>query len=274
MDYNPGALERMAKRFRKEIWRTPPVDAIVECGIEVQTFGPVQATVIAELPDIQAVNVILGAAEPAAVEGGYLAEAIEWADAREVDYCIPVTLGRPGTGAAEDWLNRSRYEQGEGWQKLIRDASLPDFPETPGIEILELEPDEGEGMSAIAAEALGLPEWAGTLFFDLPNRPSWRCYVALLEGELAACGAMMVHEGIAEFGVDATRPVARGRGCQLTLLRHRIAVAAESGCHTLFAEIGCSPECTSAIGANLRHAGFELAYCSQIWHQPRSLAIY
>jgi GNAT superfamily N-acetyltransferase len=274
LEYDPEALERIAKRFRKEIWLTPPPDAILECGIEVQGFGPLQATVIAELPEIQSVNVIFGAAEPGGVEGGHLADAIEWADNREVDYCIPVALGRPGTAAAEDWLNRSRYEQGEGWQKFVRDASPPDFPEMPSIEILELGPDEGEGMSAIAAEGLGLPEWAGTLFFDLPSREGWHCYVALLEGELSACGAMMLHEGIAEFGVDATRPVARGRGCQLALLRHRIAVASESGCHTLFTEIGCTPDSTRMVASNLRHAGFAEAHGSRSWRLPRSLAIY
>lgn len=274
MQYDQGALEQTAKRFRREIWHTPPPDAISECGIEVQSFGPLQATVIAELPDIQSVNVIFGAAEPGGVEGGHLSDAIEWADAREVDYCIPVALGRPETGAAEDWLNRSRYEQVEGWRKFVRDSSPPDLPEMPSIEILELEADEGEGMSSIAAAGLGLPDWAGTLFFDLPARKGWHCYVALLDGELSACGAMMLDDGIAELGVDATRPVARGRGCQLALLRHRIAIAAEAGCHTLFAEIGCTPESNRAIAGNLRYAGFEQAYESRSWRLPRSLAIY
>jgi GNAT superfamily N-acetyltransferase len=274
LQYDPAALERTAKRFRREIWHTPPPDAISECGIEVQSFGPLQATLIVELSDIQNVNVIFGAAEPGGVEGGHLADAIEWADAREVDYCIPVTLGRPETGAAEDWLNRSRYEQTEGWMKFVRDASPPDIPEMPSIEILQLEPDEGEGMSSIAAAGLGLPDWAGTLFFDLPSRKGWRCYVALLNGELAACGSMMVHEGIAELGIDVTRPQARGRGCQLALLRHRIAVAAGIGCHTLFAEVGCTPDTTRTIASNLEYAGFEQAYESRSWRVPRSLAIY
>lgn len=274
LGYDTEALERTAKRFRREIWHTPPPDAISECGIEVQTFGPLQATLIAELPQIDTVNVIVGAAEPGGVEEGHLADAIEWADCREVDYCVPVTLGRPETGAAEDWLNRSRYEQAEGWQKFVRDASPPDLPKMPNIEILELEPDEGEGMSSIAAAGLGLPDWAGTLFFDLPGRRGWHCYVALLDGELAACGAMMIHEGIAELGVDATRPAARGRGCQLALLRHRISVARETGCQTLFAEVGCTRDSLRAVAGNLRYAGFERACESRSWRAPRSLAIY
>lgn len=272
--YDSGVLERVAKHFRREIWHTPPLDAIAECGIEVQGFGPLQATVFAELPHHQSVNVIFGAAEPGGVEGGHLENAIEWADAREVDYCIAVASGRPGTGEAEDWLNRSRYERADAWLKFVRDGSLPDLPAMPGIEILELEPDEGEGMSAIAAEGLGLPEWAGTLFFDLPGREDWHCYVALLDGVLSSCGAMMIHEGVAELGVDATLPWARGRGCQLALLRHRVGVAAEAGCHTMFAEVGCTPEGVAASRANLLHAGFEEAYRSQNWQLERTLGVY
>ncbi|HVY97061.1 MAG TPA: GNAT family N-acetyltransferase [Solirubrobacterales bacterium] len=185
-----------------------------------------------------------------------------------------VATDRPGSAEAEAWLEQHRHERDGSWQKFVRDVSEPDLPTMPGIEVLELGMDEGEGMSAIAAEGLGLPEWAGTLFFDLPARPNWHCYVALLEGSLASCGAMMVSDGIAELGVDATLPEARGRGCQLALLRHRMTVAAELGCETLLAEVGCAGGELATVRGNLRHAGFESAYESHIWRLSRSLGIY
>lgn len=274
VDFDAGALESVAQLFRREIWRTPPADAIAECGIEVQSFGPLQATVFAELGNLESANLITGAAEPSAVVGGHLADAIEWVGSRGVDYCIGVAEGRPGRGEAEDWLNRSRYEQEGGWLTFVRDATASDLPEMPGIEILELRKGEGEGMSGIAAEGLGLPEWAGTLFFDLPSRPRWRCYVALLDGELAACGAMMVEGEIAELGVDATRPAARGRGCQLSLLRHRIEVARELGCRTLFAEVGCNVGSVAITRGNLLQASFEQGYRTLAWRLSPSLGIY
>lgn len=272
--FDAGALEAVARQFRREIWETPPDDAIAECGIAVRSFGPLQATVFDELGDLGDANVILGAAEPGAVAGGHLDDAIEWARDRDVDYCVAVAAGRPDSDAAEAWLGRNRHERDGSWQKFVRDAAPADLPTMPGIEILELRRDEGEGMSAIAAEGLGLPEWAGTLFFDLPGRPRWHCYVALLDGSLAACGAMMVVDGIAELGVDATMPTARGRGCQLALLRHRIGVAAAMGCRTLFAEVGCAGGELATIRGNLAHAGFQRAYCSSVWRPPRSLGIY
>lgn len=269
-----GALESVAQLFRREIWRTPPPDAIAECGIEVQAFGPVQATVFTELADTEGANLITGAAEPGGVAGGHLADATEWVGARGVDYRIAVAESRPGRGEAEDWLNRSRFERDGSWLTFVRDVAPSDLPRMPGIEILELAADEGEGMSAIAAEGLGLPEWAGTLFFDLPSRPRWHCYVALLDGELAACGAMMVEGEIAELGVDATRPEARGRGCQLSLLRHRIEAAAALGCKTLFAEVGCSVGTVATTRGNLLHAGFSEAYRNRVWRLSPSLGIY
>lgn len=274
MDFDAGALEAVAQLFRREIWRTPPPDAIAECGIEVQSFGPLQATVFAELGEVESANLVMGAAEPDAVSGGHLADAVEWIGSRGVAYCVAVAEGRPGSGEADDWLNRSRYEQNGSWLVFVRDASPSDLPRMPGIEILELDDDEGEGMSAIAAEGLGLPDWAGTLFFDLPSRCRWRCYVALLDGELAACGAMMVEGGIAELGVDATRPKARGRGCQLALLRHRIEVARELGCQSIFAEVGCNVGSVAITRSNLLHAGFSEAYRSRVWRLSPSLGIY
>jgi GNAT superfamily N-acetyltransferase len=274
VDFDAGALEAVAQLFRREIWSTPPPDAIAECGIEVQAFGPLQATVFAELGELETANLIMGAAEPGAVAGGHLADAVEWIGSREVAYCVAVAEGRPGSGEAEDWLNRSRYEQEGNWLTFVRDAAPSDLPVMPGIEVLELRDDEGEGMSAIAAEGLGLPEWAGTLFFDLPGRDRWRCYVALLDGELAACGAMMVEGEFAELGVDATRSPARGRGCQLALLRHRIEVARSLGCKTIFAEVGCNVGSVAITRSNLLHAGFEEAYQSRVWRLSPSLGIY
>lgn len=98
--------------------------------------------------------------------------------------------------------------------------------------------------------------------------------MALLEGRLAACGAMMVEGGVAELGVEATSPSARGRGCQLALLQHRIDVAAELGCGTVFAEVGSGPRDFRATRANLLYAGFERAYGSRVWHLDPTLGIY
>lgn len=273
MDYDTALLEEVAQRFRRDMWRSVTPDAVSESGVEVREFGPVQATAFADLPEEYSLNQIQGAAEDGAVEGGHLAEAIEWMRAREVDYRVPVAEGRPRAGEAEAWLSGRGYERGEGWVKLVRDTAPPDLPENPEITIYELGEDDadGEGLSAIVAEALELPVTAGTLFFSLPQEENWRCYTAALGPAQAvvATGSMLIEGGIAQLGPGMTLAQARGRGCNRALLRRRLIDAAAAGCHTAFVELGeFDPERLSSSYRILRGAGFEEAYRSRNWQRP------
>lgn len=273
MDYEPAVLERVSQRFWRQIWQSVVPEAVIESGIETRRFGPVQANAFGDLPEVHSLNQIQGAAEPDAVAGGHLAEAIEWMRAREVDYRVPVAMSRPGAAEAEDWLGRRGYERGEGWIKLVRDGAPPDLPENPDVTVYELGEYEGdgEGLSAIAAEALSLPMTAGTLFFSLPQADGWRCYTAALgpdEG-VVATGSMLIDDGIAQFGPGTTLERARGRGCHLALLRRRLLDAAAAGCSTIFVELGeCERDLLAATCHNLRRAGFEEAYESRTWQRP------
>jgi hypothetical protein len=273
MEYDSAVLEKVAQRFRRDMWGSVVPEAVTESGIQMQGFGPVQATAFGDLPEIACLNQIQGAAEPGAIEDGHLAEAIEWMRAREVDYRVPVAEGRPGTAEAEGWLGRRGYESGVGWLKLVRDAAPPTPADDPGITVYELGEDEadGEGLSAIAAEALDLPITAGTLFFSLPQRCQWRCYTAAQDPEegIVAAGSMLIHDGVAQLGLDSTLEHARERGCHTALLRRRLRDAAKAGCHTVFVELGgCDPEGLAAAYRNLRRAGFEEAYASGSWQRP------
>jgi hypothetical protein len=72
--------------------------------------------------------------------------------------------------------------------------------------------------------------------------------------------------GVAEFGLAATLEHARGRGCQLALLRRRIADAAVTGCRTLFVETGERvPDRPAGSYRNILRAGFEEAYLRPNW---------
>jgi hypothetical protein len=273
LDYDAALLESVSQRFWRDMWRSVTPDAVTESGVEVKTFGPVQATAFGDLPEIHSLNQIQGAAEPGAIEGGYLAEAIEWIRAWEVDYRVPVAESRPGTDEAEAWLGERGYERGSGWIKMVREASPPDLPANPDVTIFELGEHEadGEGLSSIAAEMLGLPVTAGTLFFSLPQEEQWRCYTAAVapEEEIVATGSMLIDNGVAQFGPGTTLEHGRGRGCNTELLRRRLLDAVEAGCHTVFVELGeREPERLSGAYRNLRRAGFEEAYRSQNWQRP------
>jgi hypothetical protein len=255
------------------MWDSVVPEAVTESGVEVERFGPVQATAFGDLPEIHLLQQIQGAAEPGAVDEGHLGAAIEWMRAREVDYRIPVASGRPGAAEAETWLDERGYEQGTGWVKLVRDGSPPDFYVDPGIVIYRLGEDEaeGEGLSTIAAEALGMPLVAGTLFFSLPQQDGWHCYTAALGPEEipVATGSMLITDGIAQLGAGQTLAQARGRGLNAALLHRRLLDAHRAGCHTVFVEVGeCDLASWSAITSNLQRAGFEEAYEGRNWQRP------
>ena len=119
---------------------------------------------------------------------------------------MPVTPDLPTSAVATEWLERHGHRPGYGWMKFIRDGGPPEWPETPEPEIAELGAGEGEAFGTIVAEGFGLPPWAASLFRDLPGRRDWRCYVALVDGTPAASAAMVIEDGVAEFGLAATLP--------------------------------------------------------------------
>jgi hypothetical protein len=273
MKYDPRVLEAVSQAFRRDMWRSVVPEAVTESGVEMCRFGPVQATVFADLPEIEMLNQVQGAAEPGAIEAGHLAEAIDWMRAREVDYRVPVAEIRPGAADAEAWLSRRGYERGGGCVKYVRDCSPPNLPENLDIVIYELgdDPAHGEGLSTIAAEALGLPSTAGTLFFSLPQAGDWRCYTAALypEDPAVATATMLIQGGVAQLGPGTTQALARGRGCNTALLRRRLVDAAAAGCHTVFVELAASGDgSVRQTERILRKAGFEPAYESPIWQRP------
>ncbi len=273
MDYDSALLESVAQRFRRDMWKSVVAEAVTESGVQVQRFGPVQATAFGDLPEVHSLNQIQGAAEPGAVDDGYLGAATEWMRAREVDYRVPVAESRPGTEEAEAWLSERGYERGGGWVKLIRGATPPDWPEDPGIEIYEIGDDEadGEGLSMIVSEALELPITAGTLFFSLPQKDHWRCYTAALgpEEPIVATASMLIMNGVAQLGPGMTLEEARGRGFNTALLRRRLVDAVAAGCHTVFVELGeVDADTLSGSYRRLCRAGFEEAYQSRNWQRP------
>lgn len=272
MEYDTAALECTSRTFRSDMWQTVCEDAAEECGISEAWFGPVQVTTFESLPDAPVLNAVLGAAEPGAVENGHLEAAIERADSLFVDYRVPVARHRPGMAAAEDWLNRHGFEQGWCTRRYVRDATPPHSPGVPGVRIWEIGEDESDGETMVfdAAPALGLPSQAGSLLFALPTQERWRTYTAELDGRIVSFGSMLLYDGVAEFGLDATLESARGRGCNQALLRERLLAATEAGCHTVFAENdedGSPGRATAA--RNLIRSGFLPASVSVNWRRPR-----
>jgi GNAT superfamily N-acetyltransferase len=264
-----SALGRAERRFWGDIWKAAPLDAVREAGVEMRRFGPLLATSFAQLPEAPLLNVIRGAGEPGVAKQGYLAEAIAWMQDWGVDFLLPVATAGPGAEQTEAWLNWHGYEQRSVSRTYVRPVAELAETEPPGIEVIELKPLETEGMCLLIVEGYGLPGLAEFLFCDLPELPGWRCYSACLDGQLVACGSMLILGETALLGLDATTPDARRQGCHRALLRRRLADAAAAGCHTAISTaFDLSDGGPSAAALSLRATGFVESCCSVGWQQP------
>jgi GNAT superfamily N-acetyltransferase len=265
-------LDAVERDLWLDLWRAPVLDAVAEQGIETRWYGPLQATVVAALPETPLLNLLLGAAEPDAVAEGHLAQALEWIDSLGLDCRVPIDPERPEAAAAEELLNQWGYERTETQVRFTRNASAPDFPAPAGIEVIELE-EFTEGFSEFLSDGYELSLEAGMFFDCLPGRYPWRCYVALDEREYpCAAAATMLHwEAATHLGFAATAESDRGRGCHTALLHRCILDAAERS-PTLFAET-CEPlghrDGPSTGCRNLLRAGFSQASVRQTWRPQR-----
>jgi hypothetical protein len=223
-------------RFRSDLWGLAPAAAVTESGIQMQTFGPVLATVIGEIADVGVVNLIQGATEPGATAEGFLEEAVDWMADWKVDYLVPVPTGRPESGRAEAWLSWHGFEQSFVLRRYQRPAvPLERFGAPPSPIMVEEHPAcEDEEICYVATHAIGLPALFGLLLIGLPCLHNWHCYLALIEDEVAATGSTMIDNGIATFGLDGILPRARNRGCQMALLERRVDdAAADPSCEMI-----------------------------------------
>jgi len=264
--FDSTALDATDRRFWREIWDSVPAAVATEHGIEVRQFGPIQATIVTGLARVGMLNLVLGAAEPGAVADGHLAAAAAWTRERGTSPYISVTPGLAEAESAETWLRENGYVPAYAWMKFVRDPHPPRFKPPTEVEVVEQAGGDQDPFGMIAATGFGMPAWASTFFAGLPGRDGWRCYVARIDSEPVACGAMLIDGEVAELGIGATLESARRRGCQLALLHRRITDAAAAGCRTLLVETGERvPDRPSASYRNILRAGFEEAYLRPNW---------
>ncbi|MBS1679425.1 MAG: hypothetical protein JST08_18785 [Actinobacteria bacterium] len=273
-EFDPALAARTEARFWREIWDAVPTAVGVAKGVRRAEFGPVQATVIAALPDVRMLNLILGGAGADAAAEGFLEEAIGWVREQGVRGFASLEPGLPGARTAESTLLTAGYEKDYDWMRFVRDPHPPRFKVAADIEVVELDGSEEDApFGAIAALGFGLPAWVGSLFAPLPALPDWRCYLAIVDGEPRACAAMLLDGEVAELGIAATLEGGRRRGCQPALLARRIEDAAAAGVRTLFVETGARvPGRPSTSYGNILRAGFEEAYLLSGWIDARPAA--
>ena len=173
----------------------------------------------------------------------------------------------PFAGAATlDLLCARNYRPFEISSVLFREVDPPASPPPAGVNIRVVAQDEAELWGTVNAEGwthehpelADFVRAAGLLCVARDNSP---CFLAEIDGEPAAAGALTLHKGVALFGGAATIPAYRRRGLQGALLAERMHYACEHGCDLamMVAEAGSNSQ------RNAERQGFRVAYTRLKW---------
>jgi GNAT superfamily N-acetyltransferase len=177
----------------------------------------------------------------------------------DVEWCAAVAP-QAEPPALVSWLGARGLVPGYGWAKFRRGVDEP--PESASELRVELvDGREARTFAEVFGRGYGTPELMGKWLAQLPERESWRCFVAYDASTPAATGAVFVSGSVGWLGIAATLPEHRRRGAQGALLAARIRAAAEEGCKVVVTETGELLEGRpSSSYRNILRAGFELDY--------------
>jgi hypothetical protein len=190
--------------------------------------------------------------------------ATTWLDAHAVSWALQVApVGR--VDLLRDSLGRAALtSKGAGWAKFIRTAaSARGEPLRGPVPVAIADASTADVFGRTVTDGFGLPAECASWFAALVNRPFWQCFLAAVDGEPAACGAMFSRGDAAWFGVETTLPVYRGRGAQQSIIAAQVSAASLCGAGVQTSETA-QPADQRAPGAssyrNQLRAGFESAY--------------
>ncbi|WP_180542296.1 GNAT family N-acetyltransferase [Nevskia soli] len=171
--------------------------------------------------------------------------------------------------AALDLLCARAYRPIEISSVMYRPVEVPPVGLTGSLSVRVISNDEASLWADISARGWSsgdpdlmefIREYGGISTACEDNR----CFIAEIDGQPGAAGALWIHEGVALFGGAATIPEMRRRGLQGALLQERMRYAAEQGCDLamMVAEAGSESQ------RNTERKGFQIAYTRLKWRKP------
>lgn len=170
-------------------------------------------------------------------------------------------------------LHARGYRPIEFTSILFRPARLPDRPaETAaGVRVRRIAVEEADEWARVSAqgwssEGEGIAEFIQDFGRVSARAAGTECFLAEVDGQPAAAGALILADGVALLAGASTVPAMRRRGAQHALLQARLRFAAECGCP--LAMMGAHPG--SASQRNAEREGFRIAYTRIKWHRQAS----
>jgi hypothetical protein len=160
------------------------------------------------------------------------------------------------------------YSPIEASTVLVRPTSAVAVPDSGAIDVRAIDEDEAPIWSRITAQGWGsesadLGAFVESLGAVMTHARGVTCFLAELDGEPIAAGALNITNGVALLAGATTIPSARKRGAQLALLQARLAFAAGRGID--LAMIVTQPG--SASQRNAVRQGFRPVYTRVKWQR-------
>jgi GNAT superfamily N-acetyltransferase len=230
-------------------------------GIELRRFGRVAASLSRKVPMVEWYNRVVGLEQQ---DVRTLREILGW-------YRVLGIRARFEIGPAEltsalavalasEHVGLERFEC-----QLYAAIDGRIAPPPSAVEVRPSPRDELELYLEIWARGFALPEflWPDVkriraAWFTVPN---FHRYLALVDGQPAACAALYVHADVGYLCMSATLPELRGRGAQSALIARRWRDARDAGCRVVTTQ--------TAFGGvsqhNMERAGMRLAHTFGVW---------
>lgn len=166
-------------------------------------------------------------------------------------------------------LTDAGIEKARAWVKFVHREN-PTTGQNCSLTIRQAEPKDMARVGQILAETFDLGEAAAAWLSLLDQAPGWRVFVSEEAGVIAGTGSVYIKDGAAWFDWGASSGDFRQRGSQSALLRHRLNIAREAGCHTIAT---CTGEAVAGDPQhsynNILRAGFIESYSRDNYALPR-----
>jgi GNAT superfamily N-acetyltransferase len=232
--------DRFAELIERDAW----LDLFASAPDHVRDSLGLASTTIADMGllgcraiPITELNRAMAVGAQSAPSADDLDAVASWLDEHAVSWALQIAPGAQ-TPVLDEYLARAAMSKaGSGWAKFVTTDDLSHRTPSDGsakIEVLGAVGAEAFGRAVV--EGFGLPAVCEAWFAALADRPSWRCFGAVVDGEVAGVGSMFVRDGAAWFGIEATRPAFRGRGIQRSIVAAQMSAASSAGATILTCE--------------------------------------
>jgi GNAT superfamily N-acetyltransferase len=229
-------------------------------GLDILRLGAAVACRSRQLTDVPPFNRAFGLGS---LQGVQLDELLAFCRDEGLTWQADLLPGELTPGLARHLAARGLYQV--DFTAMLYGPPTLDFGGPARVAVEEVDPRQPERFIGLWAEGMSHPvAWRTDLvglwrhWFQMPG---YRLYVAHYDGLPAAIAGLWCHDGVAEMHAASTMLEYRGKGCQLALLRQRIADAAGAGCELISAQAVFA----SAGMRNLERAGLRIACTKAIW---------